>query len=246
MEKVRQPNPTDLFQQARKHPPLDREQEHELAKKSAAGDENSRNLLAMHNLSFVISIARRYSGRGVELDELIQSGVVGLLQSIQNFDPDRGTRLTTYSAWWIRAYINKHLREMGSCVKAETPTPGQPQSPLPRSYSLNDTVSAKEDGDTWQDRLECDGLSPEVLASRHQNSQQVRSSLLRLKKRLGTLGWAIIHKRLMTDEPATLAEVGRPEGLSRERVRQVENQVEKLLHRYLGDKIDPENDGMGG
>ena len=62
----------------------------------------ARNLLIQHNVRLVISMAKNYRGRGVELQDLIQEGIMGLVRAIDRFEPDRGFKFSTYAHWWIR------------------------------------------------------------------------------------------------------------------------------------------------
>ena len=62
----------------------------------------ARNLLIQHNVRLVISMAKNYKWRGVELQDLIQEGIMGLVRAIDRFEPDRGFKFSTYAHWWIR------------------------------------------------------------------------------------------------------------------------------------------------
>ncbi len=79
--------------------------------------QQARQRLTEANLRLVVSVARRYLGRGLELDDLVQDGNVGLLRAIDKFDPGRGFRFSTYSIWWIRQAILRGLTEQGRVVR---------------------------------------------------------------------------------------------------------------------------------
>lgn len=89
----------------RKIPLLDRETEHELAVKSAAGDEQARHQLVQANLRFVVAIALKYRRYGIRLGDLIAEGNLGLAIAARKFDADRGTRFVTYAGYWVRALV---------------------------------------------------------------------------------------------------------------------------------------------
>jgi RNA polymerase primary sigma factor len=79
-----------------------REEEQRLARRAAAGDVAARNLLVEGSARLVVAIARDHRGRGVPFADLVQEGMLGLLEAVKRFDPDRGVRLATYAVWWIR------------------------------------------------------------------------------------------------------------------------------------------------
>lgn len=218
---------------ARKHPPLTREEEYELAVRARQGDAAARQALINHNLSFVLSLCRRWAGRGCRMDDLVQEGNIGLLKALEHFEPERGNRFTTYAAWWIRAYVQKYVRDMRATVKPVVTGPGEAQFALPRDYSLDVPVGEEDEGTTYLDLLEDPAPGPEDEYESLEHSEQVNEALERVRKRIGGLGWDIIHQRLKQEDPATLEEIGRSWNLSRERVRQVEKTTRQFLARYL-------------
>jgi len=217
---------------ARLHPPLGREREYELSARSRKGDAKARQLLVNHNVAFVLSMCRRYQNKGCRLDDLVQEGMIGLLKAVEHFDPAKGNRFSTYASWWIRAYVQKYLRDMRASVKPVITGPGQAKFALPRDLSLDAPVG-DDDDTTHLDRLEDGGPSQEDDFLRDEHSQEIREALERVKKRVGGLGWDIIQQRLERDQPRTLEEIGKDWGLSRERVRQVEKTTRSFLERYL-------------
>ena len=105
---------------------LTREEEFELAKRIVAGEtehgytedaEQARNQLVQANLRLVISIARRYQGRGVSIEDLIQEGNIGLIKATSKFDYRRGYRFSTYATWWIRQAIVKALNNFPHLIQ---------------------------------------------------------------------------------------------------------------------------------
>lgn len=92
-------------------PLLSVEEEKELAAKAAAGDKNAKNKLINANLRFVINIAKQFAHRGMELEDLISEGNIGLIIAIDHFDVNKGFRFISYAVWWIRQTILKALSE---------------------------------------------------------------------------------------------------------------------------------------
>src|SRR5881394_2842729 len=106
-----------LIKLIRAHPPFDRETELVVTRKARKGDKRAQEKLVVHNLSLVISVARKFMGRGVRLEDLVQEGNYGLLKAIEHFDPEKGNRFSTYAVWWIRAYITRCLKDGPSAVR---------------------------------------------------------------------------------------------------------------------------------
>ncbi|HKZ06722.1 MAG TPA: sigma-70 family RNA polymerase sigma factor [Methylomirabilota bacterium] len=96
---------------------LDAAAEQDLARRARAGDASAADRLAEANLRLVISLARRYVNRGLSLLDLIEEGNVGLLHAVRKFDPDRGTRFSTYATWWIRQAIVRALANQARMVR---------------------------------------------------------------------------------------------------------------------------------
>ena len=222
-----------LIKLIRAHPPFDREMELVVTRKARKGDKRAQEKLVVHNLSLVISVARKFMGRGVRLEDLVQEGNYGLLKAIEHFDPEKGNRFSTYAVWWIRAYVTRSLKDGPSAVRRTMPNGGLP----PRDISLEETLDAEGES-THLDRLPDEGPTPDQQLMREEERAQVRDALTKVRKRIGELGWDILSDRLTQDEPRTLEELGKEWGLSRERVRQVEKSTRTFLSRYLAEFAD--------
>jgi len=210
----------------REYPPLSREVEHRLAVRARRGDLSARQQLVRHNLAFVVAIARKQRRGSVRLDDVIQEGNVGLMRAVEKFDPSAGTRFSTYAVWWIRAYVGKYLKEARSSVRPQSGTVAQ------ADLSLDSAVD--EDNETTHiERIEDESPGPEDHFLSNEADVEVRDALGRIRKRVGELGWDIIHNRLQQEQPRTLEEIGKRWGVSRERVRQVELRTKQFLARYL-------------
>ena len=93
------------------------EEEQELSKRVAAGDETAKNILAESNLRLVVSIAKRYVGRGLLFLDLIQEGNIGLMKAVEKFDYDKGYKFSTYATWWIRQAITRALADQARTIR---------------------------------------------------------------------------------------------------------------------------------
>ena len=93
------------------------EEEQELSRRVAEGDEHAKNILAESNLRLVVSIAKRYVGRGLLFLDLIQEGNIGLMKAVEKFDYDKGYKFSTYATWWIRQAITRALADQARTIR---------------------------------------------------------------------------------------------------------------------------------
>jgi RNA polymerase primary sigma factor len=96
---------------------LSLDEEQELSKRIASGDEDAKKILAESNLRLVVSIAKRYVGRGLLFLDLIQEGNIGLMKAVDKFDYDKGFKFSTYATWWIRQAITRALADQARTIR---------------------------------------------------------------------------------------------------------------------------------
>ena len=113
---------SQYLSEIRRYPLLSAEEERALARRSAAGDEEAIRQLVNSNLRLVVSVARKYAGRGVPLLDLIQEGSIGLLAAARKFDYTLENRFSTYATKWIYRGVNRCLLEHGKLIRIPTGT----------------------------------------------------------------------------------------------------------------------------
>lgn len=98
-------------------PLLSAEEEYRLAVRKSQGDEVAKQRLIEANLRLVVSIAKRYTGRGMSFLDLVQEGNLGLIKGVEKFDPEKGFKLSTYATWWIRQSVTRALADQARTIR---------------------------------------------------------------------------------------------------------------------------------
>jgi RNA polymerase primary sigma factor len=262
------------FNEIARTPLLTPEEEAELANRILEGDDEARDHMIRANLRLVVKIAQDYAGYGVPLADLIAEGNMGLTKAVERFDPEKGAKLSSYAAWWIKQSIKRALANQSKTVRLpvhmvqkiarmrriarrlaeelgreptedeiaeETGIPRKKLSMLMQASQRTTSLDApmmEGEGTTYGDVIGDEAMKSPLEALTDKNSAEQLSDLL---KTLDERESKIIDARfgLNGQTPMNLEEIGRDFGLTRERIRQLQNKALAKMRHALHRKDHP-------
>ena len=238
---------------------------------------DDRDEAALHRLiqayaRLAVSFAGRFKRYDVPYEDLIQQGNLGLMRAAEKFDPENGSRFSTYAAWWIRASmqdyvmrnwslvrtgtnatqkklffhlrraLQKHARDVTSDEPISVRVARELQVPVDQveammgrmagpDLSLDAPQGADEDGRSWVETIEDSDVETETEVAEKLDGARRRATLRAAVEQLPDRERHIVSARHLADDPATLSDLGAQMGISKERVRQLE---ERALTRLTG------------
>lgn len=240
---------------------LSQEEIIELCKKMEQGNLDARNKIVEHNLKLVVSVAKKYQGRGLDILELIQEGNLGLIRGTEKYDYRKGFYFSTYTSWWIRQAIQRAIHEKARSIRlpvhiiekidrynivnielqkklGRTPTKEEIAKAMKVSVetieaiilSKQDTVSINvKVNDQDDSEMEMFIQSPEEPLEDRFTKITLPEDLINILKKCNLsereLQIILLRNGFINDKEKTLEEIGQFFGLTRERIRQIENKA---------------------
>jgi RNA polymerase primary sigma factor len=209
---------------------LDAGEEKTLARQVRGGDMRARQRLIESNLRLVISIAKKYRGRGVPFEDLIQEGNAGLIRAVEKFDPEMGNRFSTYATWWIRQAVTRAVADHARTVRL----PAHVVDALYRLRRAENALSIELGRDATEEELvERLGVKPEEARRLREVSQPISSINAKIKTDEGSEFGELLPDERSGDDYARV-EVGQWELALVEAVRSLPEREARIIEMRHG------------
>jgi RNA polymerase primary sigma factor len=209
---------------------LDADEEKDLSRRAHRGDLRARQRLIECNLRLVISIAKKYRGRGVAFEDLIQEGNAGLIRAVEKFDPEMGNRFSTYATWWIRQAVTRAVADHARTVRL----PAHVVDAIYRLRRAENALSLELGREaTEEEIIERLGVKPEEAKRLREVGQPISSINARIKSEEGSEVGELLPDERSGDEYARV-EAGQWELTLVEAVRSLPEREARIIEMRHG------------
>jgi RNA polymerase primary sigma factor len=209
---------------------LDADEEKDLSRRAHRGDLRARQRLIECNLRLVISIAKKYRGRGVAFEDLIQEGNAGLIRAVEKFDPEMGNRFSTYATWWIRQAVTRAVADHARTVRL----PAHVVDAIYRLRRAENALSLELGREaTEEEVIERLGVKPEEARRLREVGQPISSINARIKSEEGSEVGELLPDERSGDEYARV-EAGQWELTLVEAVRSLPEREARIIEMRHG------------
>src|SRR5919107_1859400 len=211
---------------------LDADEEKDLSRRAHRGDLRARQRLIECNLRLVISIAKKYRGRGVAFEDLIQEGNAGLIRAVEKFDPEMGNRFSTYATWWIRQAVTRAVADHARAVRL----PAHVVDALYRLRRAENALSIEFGRDATEEEL---SARLEIKTGEVRRLREISQPIASINARIGVaaedgseMGDLLPDERI--EDEYVRVELGQWEGTLHEAVRSLPEREARILEMRHG------------
>jgi RNA polymerase primary sigma factor len=219
--------------------PLEKEEELDLARKARAGDKRALNKLIEHNLKIVVTIANKNIGRGIDVDDLIQQGNLGLHEAARRFDPEVGVRFATYAGSRVLKMMNKLIDECGRMIRIPVNQEYKRYLDKKEGKEVDNISSVRLDDMMYDDSNKTNGESGIIsVVPRVEMDSDLEHFKVKTKNLLSTLKdrdrqIIKLYFGIDTEEPLPTREIAKEVGLTQIRVCQIISSAKKKMQENI-------------